>query len=460
MNKLANRGKVVIGVLVIIVIALFFLLRPHKMIEFNEISNKIEINSVVDYHKFIKEIKSDKKEKLVIDDSKVQYNKLGEYDVIFKIGDKEEILTIEIVDTIKPKVKLKTLDIRYNYPLKAEELIDKIEDSTKTEVSFLENYSFDKVGKQEVSLSIKDEAGNITEAKTTVNVLEKDEEKPIIHTKEIEIAVNSKKTLADYIEVSDNQDKDVKIKVDEKNLNRQKVGDYKVKVTACDASSNQSEAEITVHVKKSVSQKVVYLTFDDGPSRYTSSVLNILKKYNIKATFFVTGINKKYYSRMKDIVNGGHTIALHTYSHDYGKVYQSVDAYFNDLEKISNLVEKQTGKKTKYIRFPGGSSNTVSRKYSPKIMSKLVGMVEKKGYRYFDWNCENGDGYSRMATSEMIRRATSSKQKQVMILMHDANGKQATVDTLSTIIEYYKNKGYEFKGIDEDTPDFHQNVNN
>jgi len=171
-------------------------------------------------------------------------------------------------------------------------------------------------------------------------------------------------------------------------------------------------------------------------------------------------MNKNYYSYMKTIVDKDHTIALHTYSHKYSSVYQSADAYFKDLKKIQDLVEKQTGIKAKYIRFPGGSSNTVSKKYSKGLMSQLVKEVEKQGFRYFDWNCENGDGYSHMSKSAMVKRATSSSANKVMILMHDANGKKSTVETLPQIIEYYLKKGYQFKAIDESTPDFHQRVNN
>jgi peptidoglycan/xylan/chitin deacetylase (PgdA/CDA1 family) len=458
MKKKLGLGMIAV---VIILIVGFFLTRPTKIIEFNDEAKQVEINSIVDYNKFIKDILVDDKN-VEIDDSQVKYDTLGNYNVIYKIGDKTQTLKIEVVDTIKPKVTLKTKTVIYDYPLKADELVNKIVDETKTEVSFKEDYSFTHVGENEVVVVVKDEGGNITEESTTVTVLEKDEEKPTINTTEIKYYIDSNTEIKDKIDVTDNQDKNVKVSVDETNLDKTKAGDYTVTVTATDASGNVSTSDVTVHVSKRdlTKEKIVYLTFDDGPSKYTPDVLKILDKYNIKASFFVTGINKKYYSYMKTIVDKGHTIGLHTYSHEYGTVYASIDAYFKDLEKIYNLVEKETGVKAKYIRFPGGSSNTVSRKYTKKIMSKLVKMVEEKGYSYFDWNCENGDGYSKMGKTEMIKRATSSSSNHIMILMHDANGKQNTVDTLSTVIEYYKKKGYEFKAIDDETPIFHQHVNN
>lgn len=462
--KKINKKIIAITTLCLIgvMFVVFMLTRPSSAIEFNDLNREIEINSIVDFSRFVDSVKKGTVEDIVIDDSQVKMNQLGKYDVQYKLGDETKTLTIEVVDTTAPKVQLENKTILFDYPLQAKELVKEIKDATKTEVKFKEDYSFDQPGKMEVIVVVTDEGKNTTEKAANVTVLEKDEEKPVIKTDELTLDIDSNIELKNMINVTDNQDKNVKVTTDESTLKRKEAGDYKVKVTAIDASGNKNEKEITIHVVKRVAskQKIVYLTFDDGPSRYTKDVLKILDKYNAKATFFVTGMNKPYYSYMKTVVDKGHTIGLHTYSHNYGKVYKSTDAYFADLKKIQDLVEKQTGLKVNNIRFPGGSSNTVSRKYSKKIMSRLVKQVEKKGFRYFDWNCENGDGYSKMAKSEMIRRATSSSANQVMILMHDANGKKATVETLPKIIEYYQKKGYQFKAIDETTPDFHQHVNN
>ena len=432
------------------------------VIEFNDKSREIEINSIVDYYQFIEEVNNGDIKDVVVDDSQVKLNTLGKYTVTYSLGDKSEDLEIEIVDTIAPKVTLKEKTILYDYDLKADELIDNVTDTTLTTASFKKKYHFNKPGDMEVVVVVEDEGKNKTEATTTVTVLEKDEEKPVINSDEIIIYLDSKVDLKEKIDVSDNQDKNIDLTIDEKELDRSKVGNYTVHVIAIDDSKNQSEKDVNVIVKERVSgnEKVVYLTFDDGPSKYTPEVLKVLDKYNVKATFFVTGINKNYFSYIKTVSDQGHAIGLHTYSHNYSKIYASTDAYFKDLEKIQNLVEEQTGKKSMIIRFPGGSSNTVSKKYSQGIMSELVDMVEEKGYRYFDWNCENGDGYSSMAKSTMIKRATSSNANQIMILMHDANGKKATVETLGKIIKYYQDKGYDFRVIDDSTPDFHQHVNN
>ena len=138
-------------------------------------------------------------------------------------------------------------------------------------------------------------------------------------------------------------------------------------------------------------EKVVYLTFDDGPSENTKKIMDILAKYDAKATFFVTGRNQDYNYLIKDAYNAGHTIALHTYSHEYSTVYASVDAYFDDLNKVGQMVKKEIGFVPHYIRFPGGSSNTVSRRYCQGIMSTLTKEVVEKGYQYYDWNGDSTD---------------------------------------------------------------------
>ncbi len=117
-------------------------------------------------------------------------------------------------------------------------------------------------------------------------------------------------------------------------------------------------------------------------------ILDILDQYHVKATFFVIGGNSSYYPLIKEAHQRGHTIALHSYSHDYGYIYSSVDAYFKDLEKIGNIVKQQIGFVPKYIRFPGGSSNTISKNYSSGIMSILSEEVQKRGYRVFCFPAE------------------------------------------------------------------------
>lgn len=196
-------------------------------------------------------------------------------------------------------------------------------------------------------------------------------------------------------------------------------------------------------------RKVVYLTFDDGPSENTGAILDILKQYGVKATFFITGANQDQRFLIKRAYNEGHTIGLHTYSHDYSEVYASEDAYFKDLEKVGEVAREQIGYVPCFIRFPGGSSNVVSAKYKKGIMSSLVEKVQEKGYQYYDWNVDSTDG-TGCGKDEIAANAKNDYYHHAVILLHDAQTKDATVEALPEIIQYYQELGYEFQAIDRE----------
>ena len=215
----------------------------------------------------------------------------------------------------------------------------------------------------------------------------------------------------------------------------------------------------TVPVK--TGEKVCYLTFDDGPSENTLKILEILKKYNVKATFFV--INSKQIGYVKNIYEAGHTVGLHSATHNYSKIYSSTDAYFKDLEEISNKVESIIGIKPNVIRFPGGSSNTVSKKYCKGIMSRLTKLVAEKGYYYFDWNVESGDANQNTASYTYIRNNVLSGAKNkntACVLMHDSSAKTTTVQALPEIIEGLSKMGYRFEALSDKANGYHHRVNN
>lgn len=206
----------------------------------------------------------------------------------------------------------------------------------------------------------------------------------------------------------------------------------------------------------------VYLTFDDGPSQNTLEILRILKEHNAKATFFV--VNSKYNAYMKRIVKSGNAIALHTFTHSYKTIYQSEAAYFEDLQKISDVVKRETGVEAKVIRFPGGSSNTVSRRYRKGIMSRLTKQVEEKGYTYFDWNCSSGDangnGIPAAKLLRNIRAETKHMNGHIVVLMHDSQAKTTTVEALPDILTYFESRGFTFEVLTPETPVVHHGVNN
>ena len=195
-----------------------------------------------------------------------------------------------------------------------------------------------------------------------------------------------------------------------------------------------SDADGTVSDTEDGIRKV-YLTFDDGPSSNTSKILDILAEYDVKATFFVVGKEEERYQPLyKRIVEEGHTLAMHSYSHKYNEIYQSKESYVEDLTKLQEFLYDTTGVWCRYCRFPGGSSNTVSR----VDMHELIGYLEEQDMSYFDWNVSSGDASSAYISPEAIVRnstANLGEFHEAMILLHDASDKDSTVEALPRLIE-------------------------
>ena len=202
----------------------------------------------------------------------------------------------------------------------------------------------------------------------------------------------------------------------------------------------------------------IYLTFDDGPSSYTTRLLDILNKYDVKATFFVVNTGK--IDTISRIHEQGHVVAMHTATHDFAEVYASTDAYFSDLKKIQSQIKKYCGFTSKLLRFPGGGSNTISKNYCEGIMTELTQMVEEKGYTYFDWNVDSDDaGSARTATAVYNNVVTGcAERKTSVVLMHDIKG--YTVDAVEDIIKWGLDNGYTFKVLTASSPTFHHRVQN
>lgn len=286
-------------------------------------------------------------------------------------------------------------------------------------------------------------------------------------TSSLSLLINTTPDLKKGVEISDNSQGQTELTIDSSQLDMSKEGEYTVQYSVEDCSGNKQVKNRTIRVVKEYgtdeqsNEKVVYLTFDDGPSANTKKILDILDKYNAKATFFVTGNGQKYNSYIKEAYEKGHTIGLHSYCHEYDIIYSSVDAYFNDLTKIGDMVKDIIGFTPHYIRFPGGSSNKVSKKYCTGIMSVLSKEVIKKGYQYYDWNCGTGDAEgNNIPTQTIIRNSTKKDDYNIVMLAHDTDAKDTTVQALPSIIEYYKNKGYVFKAIDDESFYAHQSLNN
>lgn len=207
-------------------------------------------------------------------------------------------------------------------------------------------------------------------------------------------------------------------------------------------------------------RKTVYLTIDDGPSENTQAVLDILDAYGCKATFFVVGHNDDFFPMIAEAYRRGHTIGLHSMTHDYAEVYSSVDAYFADLEGIAQVVKDQIGYVPCFIRFPGGSSNLISADYTEGIMTELTGLVQERGFQYYDWNVSTGDGSDHTADELVSYACEETDAENIVMLCHDSATKQTTVEALPRIIEHYQSLGYSFEALDRSSWVCHHGVNN
>jgi peptidoglycan-N-acetylglucosamine deacetylase len=204
-------------------------------------------------------------------------------------------------------------------------------------------------------------------------------------------------------------------------------------------------------------KKLAYLTFDDGPSLNTIPILDILDRYNIKATFFVIGHNDaNALTGYREIVKRGHAIGLHSYSHDYGTIYKSPDGYFDDMKKLEKLLKKEIGTTTKIIRFPGGSRNITTRQSATKgVVDDIASELREKGYIYCDWNVDSKDGFSpnvsQGAIVSSVLKGARGKQEAV-VLLHDISNMKNTVRALPALIEGLKSQGFTFAKIGQADP--------
>ncbi len=205
--------------------------------------------------------------------------------------------------------------------------------------------------------------------------------------------------------------------------------------------------------------KVIYLTFDDGPCIYTGKLLDILDKYNVKATFFVVGNNGSY-SIIKDAASRGHTIGLHSYCHKYEEIYKSKDAYMKDLNTIQNIVYASTGQKSYIVRFPGGSSNRISASIKKGIMTELAKTLTAEGYRYFDWNVDSCDGTGQLKREQIVANVVAGikKHNTSIVLQHDIWPE--SVYAVEDIIKWGLANGYSFAPITMDSFDAHHVISN
>lgn len=391
----------------------------------------------------------------------VDTNKVGKYIVTYLSSDdifkKEKIRVVNVVDKVSPEISLKSEVIG----CKKNNLIE-------YNVLATDNYDGDitskityKVRKNTITFTVYDSSNNKSELTQEIHYI--DDEKPTITLVGNEIIyLNKGDSYEEFgVKAYDSCDGDItsKIKI-VSDIDLDTPGIYEVTYSVSDDDGNVAKAKRYVHIladeKDNTGYKIengatIYLTFDDGPGQYTEELLNILDEYNIKATFFVTAQFPKYLYLIGDEYNRGHSVGIHTYTHKWS-IYSSVDDYLDDFNKIQSVIYEQTGIYSNIFRFPGGSSNTVSRNYSKGIMSKLAKTMEEKGYVYYDWTFDSGDTSKNNSSVDGIIQNVKSNLKgdgEYVILMHDI--KKNTIEALPTIIKYALANGYTFDKITENT---------
>ena len=394
---------------------------------------------------------------------------LGTYTVRYAAKKGDTLGTIyrrvEVVDTQVPTIELVSDPDRYTLPGHP------YEEEGFTATDNYDGDITDRVHRVEkdgtVTYTVKDSFGNTTTVTRTIVYND-----PIAP----ELTLEGEPFIAlqigeEYLEpgyaAKDNCDGDLTETVQiSGNIDTFKVGRYILTYTVTDSYGNTTSATRTVFIKErekdkvndpTKGDKIIYLTFDDGPGAHTERLLDVLEKYNVQATFFV--VNTGYISTVKRIAEEGHSVAIHTATHKFQQIYASEDAYFNDLYKMQDIIKQYTGITTKLIRFPGGSSNTVSS-FNKGIMTRLTKLVEDAGFVYFDWNVDSMDAGGAKTAKKVYENVINgvSGKKNSVVLMHDI--KSYTVDAIEKIIIWGLDNGYTFLPLTEDSPTCHHRVNN
>lgn len=213
----------------------------------------------------------------------------------------------------------------------------------------------------------------------------------------------------------------------------------------CDDSALIENKEIVIEDKN---KRVVYLTFDDGPSKNTYKVLEILDKYDIKATFFVIGANitQEYEALIKDMEQRGHIIGIHTFSHKYNYIYSDVNSYIEDFNKAYFQLERIMETPPAIYRFPGGSCNC----YVGGLKKEIIERLKTRGFSYFDWTISGEDSVGKPTVEGIIKNVLEDIDDfdNPIVLLHDSSINENTVDALESIILGIKERGYEFGVLD------------
>ena len=373
---------------------------------------------------------------------------------------------VHVVDNTPPEIHLISADTKYTvvgepYIEEGYTAVDAYDGDLTYRVRAVEQ---DGV----ITYKVSDNSGNETVVQRQIRYYD-----PVVPTIVLSSGTVSVPAGDDYLEPGysawDNGDGNITEWVEiYSDFNKYLAGTYKMTYVVSDSQGNETKAEreIIVTPKELPEEvmpegKVIYLTFDDGPSEHTRKLLKILNDNEVLATFFVC--DRDEYDVLSEIVDLGHTIAIHSRTHNYGKIYESVDAYFADLLFMRSRILELTGMETNLVRFPGGSSNTVS-KFNPGIMTTLAKAVQDCGFTYYDWNVDSNDAGGAKTADEVFRNVTNGIEWAMerygfaIVLQHDTQ--EFSIDAVARIIQWGKENGYTFLPLENNSPTIHHDINN
>ena len=344
--------------------------------------------------------------------------------------------------------------------------VDNYDGNLEREVDIVKTVIDDQTFK--ATLRVWDQAGNMSSAERTVII--KDVFAPeIIMEGEPEMTILQGDGFKDLgVKAIDDLDGDLTDKMEVSGyVDPYLPGTYKVDYKVSDAAGNVATASRTVVVQAHESfdgDSVIYLTFDDGPSTVvTEKVLDVLKKNDVKATFFIIGYEESSIPILKRMIEEGHTIGVHSLTHDYDNDYAEDENYLNGVKTMIEKIKKDLNYDVFCTRFPGGGSNTISKRYNEGIMTRLSAKIQEMGLQYYDWNCDSTDAAgNNRPVSTLVANATGGfkKGRNNILLCHDTNAKETTAEALQQYIDYGKENGFTFDAIHPDTPAVHHTINN
>ncbi len=397
--------------------------------------------------------------------SDVDTNTVGKYKITYSVTYANKtytnVRTVLVQDTVSPEItlnggeKITVSDMKF-YKESGATALDNYDGELNDNIKITKKKINSE--KYNVVYTVEDASGNATSAVREVEI--RDIVAPVITLEsESTIYINIGGTYTDYgATAKDDMDGDLTEKITVSGtVNTALVGTYRVSYTVKDTSGNKTTVvrRVVVRVPEDPTQNRICLTFDDGPSSdVTVTILNVLKENNVKATFFICNYNEEELPIIKQMINEGHTIGIHGYSHDYAKIYKSETAFMNNINKLHQKLLDDTGYDAKIMRFPGGSSNTVSNRYCKGIMKKLKVKVADDGWRYFDWNVDSADASGSLSANKIYKSTVKSlkKNRTNVVLMHDLSTKKTTVGALQKIIDYANENSYSFWAIDDTIP--------